>query len=251
MSSNAIELRSVSKRFGEFQALAPIDLTIPFGEVFGYLGPNGAGKTTTIRLMTGLLKPTTGTVQIAGYDVHEDYREARRQFAYIPDQPFLYPKMTAWELLTFVYAVHFERSPSKRVIEAVLERVGLGPWRDELIEQYSHGMRQRLLFAMALLRDPPVWIIDEPIIGLDPIALRWVKTWIREKARRGHTVFLSTHLLPIAESLCDRVGILYQGRLVAVGTLEELRYQAGTDRPDLETIFLRLTEQASASIRIQ
>ncbi|MDW7983574.1 MAG: ABC transporter ATP-binding protein, partial [Acidobacteriota bacterium] len=218
MSGNAIELHGVSKRYGSFQALYPLDLMVPYGTVFGYLGPNGAGKTTTIRIMTGLLRPTTGSVSIGGLNIHRHSREARRLFSYIPDQGYLYPKMTARELLSFVNAVHDRNSPDPRAIEAALDLVGLRPWADELIEQYSYGMRQRLMFAMAHLRDTPVWIIDEPIIGLDPLAVRMVKTWVRQKAARGHTVFLSTHLLAIAEEVCDTVAVLHQGRLVAVGT---------------------------------
>ncbi len=239
----AIQLDGLSKRFGTFQAVWPITLRIPYGTVFGYLGTNGAGKTTTIRLMTGLLRPTTGCVRLCGWDLSADYIEARRTFAYIPDQSYLYPKMTGREFLAFVFSVHFNRPPDARAIDGVIERVGLNGWGDELIEQYSHGMRQRLLFASALLRDPPIWIIDEPIIGLDPKGVRHVKQWIREKARRGGTVFLSTHLLHIAQEICDRVGIIHRGRLIAVGTVDELLRQVEVERPDLEEIFLRLTEE--------
>jgi len=244
MSGNAIELRQVSKRYGAFQALAPLDLTVPYGTVFGYLGPNGAGKTTTIRIMTGLLRPTTGSVSIGGWDVHRHPREARRLFSYIPDQGYLYPKMTARELLSFVGVVHDRSAPDPKAVEAALDLVGLREWADELIEQYSYGMRQRLMFAMAHLRNTPVWIIDEPIIGLDPLAVRMVKAWIRQKAAQGHAVFLSTHLLAIAEEICDTVAVLHQGRLVAVGTMDDLRRAAGAEDRDLEAIFLRLTAEA-------
>ena len=243
----ALELIGVSKTFGDFTALHPLDLRIPRGVVFGYLGPNGAGKTTTIRILTGLLRPSTGRAAVMGYDIDRDYLEARRCFTYIPDEGFLYPRMTALEFLSFVWVVHFGKPPALERIREVLGRVGLEDWADTLIEQFSHGMRQRLLFAAAVLRDTPVWIIDEPIIGLDPHAVRMVKDLMRRKARRGGTVFLSTHLLSLAEEICDEVAILHRGRLIARGSLDRVRGQGETGRPgDLEEVFVQMTRDAAA-----
>ncbi len=245
MTESAITLEGVSKRFGDVRAVIDLSLTVQRGEVFGFLGPNGAGKTTTIRMITGLTRPDTGRVQLFGYDIEKDYIPARRQFAYIPDEGFLYPRMTGREFLAFLWVAHHQTSPDRRKIDEVLEMMGLSLWGDTLIEQYSHGMRQRLLFAAALMRDVPLWIVDEPIIGLDPAAVRMVKRLFRAKADRGETVFMSTHLLELAEAVCDRVAIIHRGRLIAVGDLASIRRGQGGEPAALEEAFLRMTEDAA------
>lgn len=244
MATPAIEVEHVTKRFGDVVAVKDLSLTVYQGEVFGFLGPNGAGKTTTIRIMTGLTRPDAGSVRLFGYDIEHAYLEARRMFAYIPDEGHLYPRMTGREFLSFVWVAHFHMAPDQNRIEEVLERMGLTTWADTLIEQYSHGMRQRLLFAAALMRDVPLWIVDEPIIGLDPVAVRMIKQIFRERAERGETVFMSTHLLELAEAVCDRVAIINRGELVAVGDLNTLRSRVEAGQADLETIFIRMTLEA-------
>ena len=244
MTSPAIEVEHVTKKFGDVVAVNAVSLTVNRGEVFGFLGPNGAGKTTTIRIMTGLTQPDAGCVRLFGYDVQQAYMEARRMFAYIPDEGHLYPRMTGREFLSFVWVAHFHTVPDQHHIEEVLDRMGLTPWADTLIEHYSHGMRQRLLFASALMRDVPLWIVDEPIIGLDPVAVRMIKQIFRERAERGETVFMSTHLLELAEAVCDRVAIINRGKLVAVGDLDTLRSRVKAGQADLETVFMRMTLEA-------
>lgn len=239
---NAISCRGLRKSFGDFEVLRGIDLEVEPGELFGFLGPNGAGKTTTIRVLAGLLLPSAGTVNVAGLDVVRSAREVKRRVGYVPDRAFLYPKLTAREFLEFVGHL-YEREPRDvaRVSAPMLERFDLAEWTDELIESYSHGMRQKLALTAAMIHEPEVLIIDEPMVGLDPKSARVMKTLLAEVVASGRTVFLSTHTLEIAEQLCSRVAIVQKGLVVALGTLEELRIQAMTEG-SLEAVFLRLTE---------
>lgn len=239
---NAISCRGLRKSFGNFEVLRGIDLEVEPGELFGFLGPNGAGKTTTIRVLAGLLLPSAGSVHVAGFDVVREPREVKRRVGYVPDRAFLYPKLTAREFLEFVGHL-YEREPRdvERVSGPLLERFDLTAWTDELIESYSHGMRQKLALTAAMIHEPEILVIDEPMVGLDPKSARVMKTLLAEIVGAGRTVFLSTHTLEIAEQLCSRVAIVHKGLVTALGTLEELRIQAMTEG-SLEAVFLRLTE---------
>ena len=238
-----IELDNISKKYGDKLAVDGLSLRIERGELFAFLGPNGAGKTTTIKMMVGLLFPTSGAIRIAGFALPEQGQEARRLLSYVPDQPFLYEKLTGRELLQFI-ANMYGMAPdhARRRIDAMIRTFGLNGFVDDLTEQYSHGMRQRTVFASALLHEPQVLIVDEPTVGLDPHGVRLLKDLLRSEAQRGVTVFLSTHSLDIAQELADRIGVISRGRLIACGTLETLRAQAASDG-SLEEVFLKLTEE--------
>ena len=237
-----IEIEGLVKRFGAYTAVAGLDLKVEPGEIFGFLGPNGAGKTTTVKCVTGLLKPTAGRVRVAGFDTATQTLEAKRAMGLVPDEPFVYPKLTAVEYLRFVGELYGARlSDMKARIPGLLEMFELGPWGGELVESYSHGMRQKLVLAGILLHDPKVLVLDEPMVGLDPKSGRLVKDIFLKLAERGTTIFMCTHVLEIAEKLCDRVGIMIQGRMIACGTVAELEAQAKTTGSDLEGIFLSLT----------
>ena len=240
-----IELSHLSKKFGNFYAVKDLSLRVPPGEIFGFLGPNGAGKTTTIRLMAGLMKPTSGRILLGGKDLSREPEEAKAILGYIPDRPYLYEKLTGEEFLEFIAGLHRlppEDGGRKRSAE-LLEFFDLYHWRRELIESYSHGMRQRLIISAALLHRPQVLIVDEPIVGLDPKGTRLVKTLFQNLGRGGVTIFLSTHILAVAEEMCQRIGILHEGRMIALGTMEELREQAKSTDERLEPLFLKLTEE--------
>lgn len=241
-----IRLQSVEKRYGDFQALHPLDLHVRPGEVFGFLGPNGAGKTTTIRMLSGVLTPTGGRILIDGLDIAENPVESRRKVGYIPDRPYLYDKLTAREFLDFIGRIYGmdRREIGARATELLVQNQ-LDHRADELIEAWSHGMKQRLVLAAALLHRPRALVVDEPMVGLDPHGARRIKTLFRELAAEGRTVFLSTHSLDVAEEVCDRVGILYGGRLVALGTPSELLRGAG--EANLEEVFMRITEEETST----
>jgi ABC-2 type transport system ATP-binding protein len=238
-----IELVDVAKQFGEVRAVDGITLTVPKGEFFCVLGPNAAGKTTTIKLLVGLIRPLRGVARIAGYDVQTQPLEARSRLAYVPDFPFLYDKLTPWEFLRFTGQLF--RMTDDRIESAasdLVPRFNLEPWLHKPIEALSHGTRQRVAIASALLHEPEVFVIDEPMVGLDPHHARVVKDTLRERARRGMTIFLSTHQTSVAEEMADRIGIIHRGKLVAVGTPAELHARAGTDGA-LERAFLAITEE--------
>jgi ABC-2 type transport system ATP-binding protein len=239
-----IHLEHVTKAYGPKTAVADLCLHIAAGELFAFLGPNGAGKTTTIKLMCGLLFPTSGTVRIGGHDMRTHGDQARQLISYVPDQPFLYEKLTGREFLQFIAEMYrMEPGVSARRIDEMIELFGLGDFVDELTERYSHGMRQRTVFASALLHEPKVLIVDEPTVGLDPRSVRLLKDLLRREADKGTAVFLSTHSLDVVEQLADRIGIVERGRLIGLGTLETLRKQADVDG-SLEEVFLRLTEES-------
>lgn len=237
-----IELIDLTKRYGRTLAVDRLSLSVPHGEIFGFIGPNGAGKTTTIRMMGGTLAPTEGRVVIDGIDMADRPEEAKRRIGFIPDRPFLYEKLTGMEFLRFVSDLYgFTDGLFRKRAEELLIQFSLYDWSDHLIEAYSHGMKQRLIIASALLHEPRVIIVDEPMVGLDPAGIRMVKDLLRELAEGGTTIFMSTHTLEIAEDLCNRIGVIHHGRLVALGSTGDLRGTAQLREGDLEDVFLRLT----------
>ena len=238
-----IELVQLVKRFGDLVAVSGINLTVPRGEFFAVLGPNAAGKTTTVRIIAGLIKPTSGSARVAGFDVQTQPLEARRRLAYVPDFPFLYDKLTPWEFFRFTGQIfQMEETRVQSAARELIARFNLEPYLGKQIEGLSHGTRQRVAIASALLHAPEVFVLDEPMVGLDPHHARVLKDTLKEKSRQGMTVFVSTHQLSVAEEMADRIGIMHQGRLIAVGTREELRLQSGQDGA-LERSFLALTAQ--------
>ncbi len=240
-----IELYLLNKKFGDYLAVKDLTLQVPSGEIFGFLGPNGAGKTTTIRMMAGLMKPTSGRILMGGKDVCREPEKAKAILGYIPDRPYLYEKLTGEEFLEFIAGLH-RLNPKdgwrRRSVE-LLELFDLHRWRRELIESYSHGMRQRLVTIAAIIHRPRVLIVDEPIVGLDPKGTQLVKSLFQDLAKNGMTIFLSTHILGIAEEMSHRIGILHRGQMIALGTMDELREQAKIADERLEPLFLKLTEE--------
>ena len=241
MTEPAIELRDVTKRFGDFTAVDGLSLDVGRGEMFAFLGPNGAGKTTTIKMIAGLLTADRGTIRVCGHSMGRDGQAAKRQLAYVPDEPFLYEKLTGREFLDFVGQMYgLEAAVAKSRSAELIDRLEMRPFLDQLTESYSHGMKQRTVLAAALLHEPNVLVIDEPLVGLDPKTVRTVKDLMTAMTRAGRSIFMSTHTLEVAENLADRIGIICHGKLVAVGTLDELSRQASQTR-SLEDIFLTLT----------
>jgi ABC-2 type transport system ATP-binding protein len=242
-----IQLRALTKRYGSFTAVDAIDLDVPAGQLFGFLGPNGAGKTTTLRMIAGILRPTSGTVLVGGIDITADPRAAKAKLGYIPDRPYLYEKLTGGEFLRFVAGLYGQAGPAiERRMDELLALFDLTEWKDELVESYSHGMRQKLIIASAFLHRPEVIVVDEPMVGLDPKAARILKDLFREYTRRGHTILMSTHTLEVAESVCDRIAIIQGGRIRAAGTMDELSAAAQSGATSLEALFLRLTGEQAA-----
>ena len=238
-----IEIEKITKTFGKKTAVRELSLTVKPGELFAFLGPNGAGKTTTIKTIAGLLRQDSGAVRICGHDVREDAIAARMNMSYVPEQPYLYEKLTGREFLEFVGRMRrIERTARLARIAEVAEMLSLKDFLDDLGETYSHGMKQRVVIAAALMRVPQALVVDEPMVGLDPRSARAVKDIFRRLARDGAAVFMSTHTLSIAEELADRVGIIHQGNLIACGTIDEVRSVSGGAR-GLEEMFLRLTAE--------
>src|ERR1700733_11088040 len=222
-----IELIHLFKHFGDLTAVNDISLSIPRGEFFVVLGPNAAGKTTTLKILAGLIKPTSGTARVGGFDVQTHPLEARRRLAYVPDFPFLYDKLTPWEFIRFTGQMFkMEDSRIQKAAGELIGRFNLEPYVNKSIEGLSHGTRQRVAIVSALLHEPEVFVIDEPMVGLDPHHARVVKDILKERSRAGTTVFVSTHQLSVAEEMADRIGIIHQGRLIALGTRDELRRQS-------------------------
>jgi len=238
-----IRLENLTKRFGQLVAVDGLDLNVAPGEFFVFLGPNGAGKTTTIKMIVGLLRPSGGRVLLNGYDVQRDYIEAKALLSYVPDQPYLYDKLTGREFLQFVGAMYgMSRPDMDKGIDELSELFDSVRFLDELGGTYSHGMKQRVVIMSALLHNPQVIVIDEPMVGLDPKGANTFKAILRERARQGAAIFMSTHTLGVAEETADRVAIIRSGKIIALGALDEIYAIARTDRR-LEQAFLRLTEE--------
>jgi ABC-2 type transport system ATP-binding protein len=238
-----IRIENVTKDYGRKTAVRDLSLEIPGGELFAFLGPNGAGKTTTIKMIAGLLRPTRGGITVCGHDVQRDYIEAKRCMAYVPDQPYLYDKLSGFEFLEFVGEMYgIPREERRREIARLADLFDMDSYLDLLTESYSHGMKQRVVLAGTLLHKPKVIVVDEPLVGLDPHTSRLVKGIFREQARAGTTIFMSTHVISIAEEVADRVGIILEGRVIALGTVDELRKQANHDGR-LEDVFFKITEE--------
>jgi ABC-2 type transport system ATP-binding protein len=236
-----IELVNLTKKFGDLTAVDNVSLKVGQGEFFAVLGPNAAGKTTTIRIIAGLIKPTSGQARVAGFDVQENASEAKQRLAFVPDFPFLYDKLTPWEFFRFIGQLfRLSEKSIQLATDELIPRFNLEPYLDKTIEGLSHGTRQRVAIVSGLLHNPEVFVIDEPMVGLDPHHARVVKDVLKERSRQGMTVFLSTHQLSVAEEMADRIAIIHQGRLVALGTKEELRHQSGA-LGALEDVFLALT----------
>ena len=244
MNSAILSLNSLTKCFNQFTAVRNLSLDVFQGEIFGFLGPNGAGKTTTIKMIAGLLKPSEGTLYICGNDISRASAQCRRLTGYIPDRPYLYEKLTGQEYLDFIASLYTEKQSRKirqADAEEYLHYFDIHAWKDQLIESYSHGMRQKLIIASILMLDQPLIVVDEPMVGLDPKSARIVKELFRQKAAEGKTIFLSTHSMEIAEELCDRISIISAGTVIATGTLEALKKEANRDNSSLEDLFLQLT----------
>ena len=244
-----LKLEGVQKRYGDHQALSGLSIDIPAGIVFGFLGPNGAGKTTTMRIIAGLIQASRGKVFIAGVNTTEEPITATSSIGYIPDRPYLYDRLTGTETMSFVSDLFgIPKEIAEPRSRELLKRFNIDHVRQNLTETYSHGMKQRLALAAALLHAPKLLLVDEPMVGLDPKGAKLVKSVMREEAEAGNTVFLSTHSLAVAEEVCDQIGILRLGKLIALGTKEELQEKAGLDA-NLEEIFLKITAQEDPQIR--
>jgi ABC-2 type transport system ATP-binding protein len=238
-----IHLYNVRKQFGSFTAVESLSIDVKPGELYGFLGPNGAGKTTTIKMMTGLFTPTSGTITINGFDIQKEPLKAKRQIGYIPDQPFLYEKLTGREYLHFSAGLHrMEFDAVSGRIKEIIDMLEIGPWMDRRIEDYSQGMRQRNVIAAALLHSPKVLIIDEPMVGLDPRSAHVVKELFRLQANNGTAIFMSTHSLNVAEELCDRIGIIKDGKLIFENSSSEFLAFKHKHNGKFESVFLELTK---------
>ena len=241
-----IRLENLIKRFQQVTAVDDVSLEVVSGEIYGFLGPNGAGKTTTIKMLAGVMRPTAGRIIIDGLDIQTHPIEVKARLGFIPDRPFLYEKLTGLEFMSFMaslYGLNGERREKR--IQKFLELFELGEWGRELVGSYSHGMRQRLIMSAALFHEPRVFIVDEPLVGLDPKGARLIKRIFNRLRDSGLTVFMSTHTMGIAEELCDRIGIIRKGKLVAEGTVAELKELVGQEDPRLESVFLHLTGDES------
>ena len=240
-----IEFQNLVKNFGDLVAVNGLTLQVPRGEFFAVLGPNAAGKTTTIKILTGLIKPTSGTARVAGFDVQQQALEARKRMAYRPDFPFLYDKLTPAEFLRFTGHLYQMADAAVEAESAeLIARFNLEPYLQKPIEGLSHGTKQRVAIVSALMHRPEVFILDEPMVGLDPHHARVLKDILKERSVDGMTIFISTHQLSVAEEMADRIGIMHHGRLIAVGTREELRQKSGVNGA-LEETFLSLTAETA------
>ncbi len=243
-----IRFDGIKKQYGNFVALKSINLDIGKGELFGFLGPNGAGKTTLIRILTGIIKPSSGKVFVGSFDLYAEPEKAKSLLGYVPDRPYLYEKLTPLEYFDFMGGLY--NVPAPRVQEKgeeMLKLFSLWDRRHELIESFSHGMKQKVAMSAATLHDPDIFVVDEPTVGLDPRSVKLAKDFFRSLAERGKTVFLTTHTLSVAEDLCDRIAIIRNGDIVALGNLEELQKRASMPGNDLEAVFLKITEEEQAA----
>jgi ABC-2 type transport system ATP-binding protein len=239
-----IQLINLTKHYGNLAAVDDLNIEVPAGQIFGFLGPNGAGKTTTIRTMMGILKPTSGQVLLGQHDMLREPEKAKAICGFIPDRPFIYEKLSGHEFLEFVGKLHrVETERLKDRIAEMLQLLELTSWKDELVESYSHGMKQRLVVCAALVHQPRILIIDEPMVGMDPKGARTLKDLFRALAANGTTIFLSTHSIAVAEEICHRIGIIQKGRLIACGTMAEIHRQASPANGSLESVFLELTRE--------
>lgn len=240
-----IELKKLTKKFGDFTAVDDISLNIPSGEFFGFLGPNGAGKTTTIKMMTGLFTPTSGTISINSFDVEKQPLEAKATFGYIPDHPYLYDKLTGREFIYYMGGLYsMEKNRLRENVDRVIDLLELASWIDKKTEDYSQGMRQRVTFAAAFVHNPKTIIIDEPMVGLDPRSARIVKNTLKQKAKEGVSIFMSTHILEMAEELCDRIAIINKAKIIFLDTRQNLHLYKTKYDGNLESVFLELTKEA-------
>jgi ABC-2 type transport system ATP-binding protein len=238
-----LKLTNLSKKFGSFTAVNNINLEINAGDFFGFLGQNGAGKTTTIKMITGLYAPTNGTVHIGGYDIQKNHIEAKKLIGYIPDQPFLYDKLTGREFLYFCGGLYkIEKNKLKKIIDETIDQLKIEQWVDKRTEEYSQGMKQRIAIASALLHNPRLLVVDEPMVGLDPQSALVVKNVLKEKASEGVAIFMSTHSLNVAEEVCSRIGIIKEGQMIFEDRKIFIEQILGTDHEDLESLFLHLTK---------
>lgn len=243
-----IRLEKLTKHFNQVTAVDTVSLRVTPGEIYGFLGPNGAGKTTTIKMLAGIMRPTSGQVFIDGLDLQKHPIEVKARVGFIPDRPFLYERLTGLEFMSFMASLYGINGVGlEDRIQQFLELFELAEWSRELVGSYSHGMKQRLIMSAALLHEPRVFIVDEPMVGLDPKGARLIKRIFSKLKNGGLTVFMSTHTLAIAEELCDRIGIIQKGKLLAEGTVDELKEMAGQEDPRLESIFLHLTGAEAVS----
>jgi ABC-2 type transport system ATP-binding protein len=241
-----IRIEGLTKSYGKLVAVDHIDLDVPRGTLFGFLGPNGAGKTTTLRMIAGIIRPSEGRIWLGGDDVIANPLAAKMRLGYIPDRPFVYDKLTGGEFLRFVAGLYGQEGDVvERRIDELLNIFELSNWKDELVEAYSHGMRQKLIISSALIHRPECIVVDEPMVGLDPKGARLLKVMFREFVDRGGTVLMSTHTLEVAEAMCDRIAIIQRGKIAAHGTMAELREQTASGNASLEDLFLRLTGGAA------
>lgn len=238
-----LKLTNLTKKFGKFAAVNNINLEINAGDFFGFLGQNGAGKTTTIKMITGLYGPTTGTVHIGGIDIQKNHIEAKKLIGYIPDQPFLYEKLTGREFLYFCGGIYqIEKNKLQNKINEIIYQLKIEQWIDKRTEEYSQGMKQRVVIASALVHDPLLLVVDEPMVGLDPQSALVVKNVLKEKAAQGVAIFMSTHSLNVAEEICSRIGIIKDGKMIFEDNNEVVEQIKGTDHQNLESLFLHLTK---------
>jgi ABC-2 type transport system ATP-binding protein len=247
-----IQVENLYKNYGKIKAVQNLSLVIHPGEIYGFLGPNGAGKTTTIKILTGLLLPTSGKVKVGGFDIVHESKYAKQITSLIPDRPYVYEKLTPIEYLNFLSGIYqLNRHDSQNISLKYLDLFGLMRWKDELIEGFSHGMKQKVVMAGALLTQPKILIIDEPMVGLDPQSAKLVKEIFNQLAKQGLTILLSTHTLDIVEDLCARIGIIRSGELIAEGSLSELRTRAKNSNGNLEEIFLQFTGETDIQKKLE
>ena len=243
-----IRIINLRKQYGRLAAVDDLNIEVAPGEIFGFLGPNGAGKTTTIRVMMGILRASSGRVILGGHDVEQEPQQAKAIAGFIPDRPFIYEKLSGKEFLTFIAKLHrMETARLRRRIDELLEYFELANWQDELVEGFSHGMKQRLVLCAALVHEPRILVVDEPMVGLDPKGARTIKDLFRSLAKSGTTVFLSTHSISVAEEVCHRIGIIQKGHLIASGTMADIYRLTRVHDSNLEDVFLELTQQQEDS----
>ncbi len=247
-----IKFDSIHKQYGDFTAVKNLSLEVCKGELFGFLGPNGAGKTTMIRILTGIIRPTSGNVTIGQYDLYKNPNQAKAMIGYVPDRPYLYEKLSPVEYFNFMGGLYnISKEQVKSVSEELLKLFDLWDKRNELIESFSHGMKQKTAMIAAVLHNPQILVVDEPTVGLDPKSIRLVKQYFKHFTDEGKTLFLTTHTLSVAEDLCERIAIIRHGEIIALGNLHELQEQAKMPGNDLESVFLKLTEEEDEKSEIQ